>query len=196
LEGDAEPVFYVPHAQNTMRSMYLVIRTTQPPSALRTAIRAQITRLDGAIPVSEPRRVDDLLYESIAQPRFRTVLIGSFAVVALVLAAVGLYGVMAYGVAQRRKEIGIRIALGAGPRVVSSGILREAAALAFVGVVVGMAGALALQRMVAGFLFGVMPTDVPTFAVVVAVLAAACLLASYVPARRAARVDPTELMGS
>jgi putative ABC transport system permease protein len=185
-----EPVFYVPHAQNTTRSMYLVMRTGLPPSSLRATVREQIGALDGTIPVPEPRRVDDLLYESIAQPRFRTTLLAAFAGVALLIAAVGLYGVIAYGVTQRRQEIGIRIALGAQSRRVALLILREAAVLALIGVAAGVGAALAMQKLVAGFLFGVTPTDVPTFAAVVSVLVGTCLLASYLPARRAARVDP------
>jgi putative ABC transport system permease protein len=189
-DAQLDPVFYVPHAQNTTRSMYLVMRTGLPPSSLRATVREQIGALDGTIPVPEPRRVDDLLYESIAQPRFRTTLLAAFAGVALLIAAVGLYGVIAYGVTQRRQEIGIRIALGAQSRRVALLILREAAVLALIGVAAGVGAALAMQKLVSGFLFGVTPTDVPTFAAVVSVLVGTCLLASYLPARRAARVDP------
>jgi putative ABC transport system permease protein len=190
LEAQLDPVFYVPHAQNSLRSMYLVMRSSLPPSSLRAAIFEKVGSLDSTIPVPEPRRVDDLLYDAIAQPRFRTLLIAAFAAVALLIAGVGLYGVIAYGVTQRRQEIGIRIALGAQSHTVASVILREAAVLALIGVTGGIGGALALQKLVSGFLFGVTPTDVPTFAAVVIVLVAACLLASYIPARRAARLDP------
>jgi putative ABC transport system permease protein len=189
-EAELEPVFYVPHAQNTTRSMYLVMRSALPPSSLRAGIREQIGALDGTIPVPEPRRIDDLLYESIARPRFRTTLVAAFAGMALLIAGVGLYGVIAYGVTQRRQEIGIRIALGAQPRAVALLILRQGAALALIGVAAGVGAALALQKLVSGFLFGVTPTDVPTFAAVIGVLVGTCVLASYLPARRAARVDP------
>jgi putative ABC transport system permease protein len=190
LDVDAEPVFYVPHAQNTMRAMYLVLRTSLPPSSLRSAVGQQVAALDSKVPFPEFHRVEDLLYESVAQPRFRTVLVAGFAFVALAIAGVGLYGVMAYGVTRRVREIGIRIALGAQSGAVLSMILREAGMLALIGMTAGIAGALALQRLVSGFLFGIAATDVPTFAGVLAVLSGTCLLASYIPARRAARVDP------
>ncbi|MEO5823529.1 MAG: ABC transporter permease [Vicinamibacteraceae bacterium] len=194
LEATLEPVFYVPHAQNTTRAMFLVLHSALPPSALRASIRQHVAALDGTVPVSEPKRIDDLLYESIAQPRFRTVLVGTFAAVALLIAGVGLYGVMAYGVTQRRHEIAIRIALGARSRDVAGGILREALVLALLGVGAGVTGALALQTLVSGFMFGVIPTDAPTFAGVAIVLMTVSLLASYIPARRAARVDPIRSM--
>jgi putative ABC transport system permease protein len=190
LEAPLDPVFYVPHAQNSVRAMYLLMRTALPPSALRAAIRRQIGALDGTIPVPEPKRIDDLLYESIAQPRFRTVLVSAFAVVALLIAAVGLYGVISYGVMQRRREIAIRLALGARRGDVSAVILRDATVLAVIGVGAGIGGGLMLQTVVSRFLFGIVPTDAPTFVVVAVVLLAVCALASYVPARRAARVDP------
>jgi putative ABC transport system permease protein len=190
LEVAVEPVFYVPHAQNSVRAMYLVMRSALPPASLRSAIRQQIGALDGTIPVPEPKRLDDLLYESIAQPRFRTVLVGVFAVIALVIAAVGLYGVISFGVMQRQREIAIRLALGARTHDVSAVIIRDAIVLAVLGVAAGIGGALALQTLVSRFLFGIIPTDAPTFAAVVVVLMAVCVLASYIPARRAARVDP------
>ncbi|HYP13846.1 MAG TPA: ABC transporter permease [Bryobacteraceae bacterium] len=190
LEAQVEPVFYIPHTQNTVRSMYLVVRSSLPASSIRTAVRQQVGTLDRGIPVPEPKRIDDLLHESVAQPRFRTFLIATFALVALLIAGVGLYGVVAYGVMQRLPEIGIRIALGAQSRTVSVMILREAAWIAALGIAAGLVGAMALQKLVSTFLFGVKATDVPTFAAVVAVLVASCLLASYVPARRASRVDP------
>jgi putative ABC transport system permease protein len=190
LEAKIEPVFYVPHAQNTVRSMFLIMRSSLPPSSLRNAVRKQVATLDSSIPVPEPKRIEDLLHESVAQPRFRTILIATFAVVALLIAGVGLYGVIAYGVLQRLPEIGIRIALGAQPSAVSTMILREAAAIAALGIAVGIAAALALQKVVSAFLFGVQPTDVPTFTTVVVVLVTCCVVASYIPARRASRVDP------
>ena len=190
LDKTLEPVFYVPHAQNTMRSMFLVIRTSLPPASVRTAVRQQIAALDNNIPVMEPRPIDDLLQESVAQPRLRTVVIAVFAFAALLVAAVGLYGVIAYGVVQRLQEIGIRIALGAQPHVVSMMILRQAVVIGLAGISAGVALAVAVQKLLSGFLFGVTANDAPTFAVVVVVLVAACLLASYIPARRASRVDP------
>ncbi len=190
LEAPLDPVFYVPHAQNSVRAMHLVMRTSLPASAVRTAVRQKISALDASIPVAEPRRIDDLIYESIAQPRLRTLLVGAFAVVALLIAAVGLYGVISYGVTQREREIAIRIALGAQAHEVSTVILREALVLAALGLAAGIGGAAALQELLADFLFGIVPNDALTFAMVAVLLMAVCLLASYVPARRAARVDP------
>lgn len=190
LDKELEPVFYVPHAQNTVRSMVLVVRSSLPPPSLRTALRQQVSSLDNSIPVPEPTRMDDLLHESVAQQRLRTILIAVFAMAALLVAAVGLYGVIAYSVVQRLQEIGIRIALGAQPHAVSSMILREAVLIGVVGISAGVALALAARKLVSGFLFGVTADDAPTFGAVIVVLLVACLLASYIPARRASRVDP------
>jgi putative ABC transport system permease protein len=190
LEAPLDPVFYVPHAQNSVRAMNLVMRSSLPPSSVRAAIRRQIHALDGTIPVAEPRRIDDLLYESIAQPRFRTLLVGAFAALALAIAVVGLYGVISYGVTQRHREIAIRIALGARAGDVSTAILRQAAWLALAGVALGVAGAVALQTLLTEFLFEVVATDTATYAGAAAILLGVCVLASYLPARRAARVDP------
>jgi putative ABC transport system permease protein len=170
--------------------MHLVLRSSLPPPALRGALREQVAALDGSIPVAEPRRIDDLLHASVAQPRLRTLLVMMFASVALLIAGVGLYGLLAYGVVQRQREIGIRIALGAQQRSVALLILRQAAVIGAIGIAAGIIGALALRTLVSRFLFGVTANDPGTFAVVVLVLAGACLLAGYVPARRAARVDP------
>ena len=189
-EAKLEPVFYIPHVQNTVRSMYLVVRSALAAGSLREVLRQQVAAIDGSIPVREPKRVDDLLYDSVAQPRFRTWLVATFAFVALLIAGVGLYGVLAYGVLQREREMGIRLALGAQRRAVASLILRDAAGIGAAGLIVGVAGALALQTLVVRFLFGVSADDMTTFGAAVVVLGTVCLLAGCIPARRASRVDP------
>ena len=189
-----EPVFYIPHAQNTMRAMYLLLRTTLPPASIQRDVTLRVASLDRTIPIPRLQRVDDLVYQSVARPRFRTWLVAIFASVALMIAAVGLYGVIAYGVAQRVREFGIRIALGARPSAVSSTVLQHSAKLSVVGIVTGVAGALAMQKVMSGFMVDNTPTDAPTFITVVIVLGFVCLLATYIPARRAARVDPVILL--
>lgn len=142
------------------------------------------------------QRLDDLVHQSVAPPRVRTWLVALFASVALMIAAVGLYGVVAYGVAQRVREFGIRIALGARPATVSSTVLQHSAKLALVGTGLGVAGALAMQQVMSGFMVDNTPMDAPTFITVVIVLGLVCLLATYIPARRAARIDPVILLRS
>jgi putative ABC transport system permease protein len=135
--------------------------------------------------------MDHVVDDSISQRRFNMLLLAIFAATALVMAAVGIYGVLAYGVSRRTQEIGIRMALGAQTRDVLRLIGREGLVLALIGIGVGLVGALALTRLMSSLLFGVSPTDATTFAVVPVLLAAVALAASYLPARRAARVDPT-----
>jgi putative ABC transport system permease protein len=134
--------------------------------------------------------MDQLMADSVAAPRFRTTLVAIFALVGLALAAIGIYGVMAYVVAERTHELGLRVALGATARDVVTMVLRETLALAAVGLAAGLAGALAATRLIGTLLFGIAPTDPATFAAIAAVIAGTALAASYVPARRAMRVDP------
>ena len=131
-----------------------------------------------------------MLQESIAEPRFRTVLLGSFALMAVVLAAVGVYGLISFSVAQRTREIGIRVALGAQSRQVIAPVLWEGLGLALTGIAIGIAASLAATRLLAEFLFGVEPTDPMTYTAVALLLLAIALVASYIPSRRALRVDP------
>lgn len=189
-----EPVFYIPHAQDTLRAMYLLLRATLPPASIQRDVTQRVASLDRTIPVPRLQRVDDLVYQSVAPPRFRTWLVAVFASVALMIAAIGLYGVVAYGVAQRVREFGIRIALGARPGTVSSTVLQHSAKLSIIGIVIGVAGGLAMQKVMSGFMVDSNPTDAPTFITVVMVLGFVCLLATYIPARRAARVDPVMLL--
>jgi len=149
-----------------------------------------VAGLDPELPLARPRTLDEILARSISEPRFYVVLLGAFAGTALFLAALGIFGVMSYAVVQRSREIGIRVALGAHPAAVLRMVLGHALVLAVVGVAAGLVGALALSRAIAGLLFELSPTDPVTLVAVAVLLTAVALLASYLPARRATRVDP------
>ena len=146
--------------------------------------------LDPELPVARLQTLDAVVARSVSEPRFYMVLLGAFAVMAVSLAALGIFGVMSYAVVQRSREIGIRVALGAHPRDVLKMVLRHAFLLTALGVAAGLAGALALSRVIASLLFQLSPTDPATLAGVGLALTAVALLASYLPARRATRVDP------
>ena len=167
-----------------------VIRTSSDPVALAHAVTEEIHRIDPNLPVIHVTTLDGLLSDTVAPRRFSTILLGAFALLALVLAAVGIYGVMSYIVSLRINEIGIRMALGAQPRDIWRLIVGGGARLALAGVAIGLAGALALTRLLSSLLFQVRASDPVTFAAVVAGLGAVSLLACYIPARRATKVDP------
>jgi putative ABC transport system permease protein len=171
-------------------TMYLVLRTAGDPMSLAAPVRDEIRRLDPAIPVADVLPMTDVVYASVAQPRFIAFLVLIFAVVALSLAAIGTYGVLAYTVELRTQEIGVRMALGAQALQILRMVMTQGAWLVGAGLVLGVAGALALRRALASVLFGVAPTDPGIFAAVLALLAAVGLLACYLPAQRAMRVDP------
>ena len=171
--------------------MLFTLRTTSDPAALVARARTGLARLDAELVLENVATMSRRMSNSVAQPRFYAVVLGAFALVALTLAAVGLYGVMSYAVSQRTREIGIRMALGAGRGDVLGLVAGQAMANTMAGVAVGLAGAFALTRYLESMLFGVSPFDRPTVGVVIFVLAAVAALASYIPARRAARVDPT-----
>lgn len=168
----------------------LVLRTRRDPLSLAAGARAAVRELDSALPVAKVATMEDVLSAAQSRPRFLTLLLAVFSGVALVLAAVGIYGVISYSVAQRTNEIGIRMAMGAQPGDVLRMVLAQGALLGLAGAVLGVAGALALTRLMRGLLFGVNSFDPPTFAVMALVLAAVTMLACYLPARRATRVDP------
>jgi putative ABC transport system permease protein len=188
----AEPAagIYIPFTQESMPWQTLVVRTKNDPMGLAAAIRHEVAALDPEQPVSLIATMDELMEASTAQPRFRTFLLGSFAGIALVLSAIGIYGVMAYTVGRRTREIGVRMALGARPVDILRLILGESLTLTLLGVLLGLVGAYAVTRVMNGLLFGVASTDPFTFASVTLLLCSVALLASFVPARRAARVDP------
>jgi putative ABC transport system permease protein len=190
LSLEPQPTLYRPYLQVPTPGMQLAVRTKPDPLSLAAALRAEIWALDRALSVTRLRTAHEALAESIARPRFNTVLLGCFAGVALLLAVVGVYGVMAYSVSQRVQEIGIRMALGAQRRDVFKLVLGQGLKLTVIGLGLGMAGAVALTRVIASQLYGVAATDSVTFAVTSLVLTAVALLACYIPARRATKVDP------
>jgi putative ABC transport system permease protein len=191
LIEDINNNIYVPHAQDSWSSMVIVVRTQSDPSPLLPSIRREIWSNDSKLAISEVKTADRIMDEEMARPRFSMLLLGIFASTALLLAAIGIYGVMSYSVAQRTREIGIRMALGALRTDVLGMVASRALWLAAAGVICGVAGALALTGLMKTLLFGVTPTDLRTFVTVPIVLVAVTLLASYVPAWRASRVDPT-----
>jgi putative ABC transport system permease protein len=193
LDQPVDPAVFSLYSQNDeawRRWMTLVIRTAAPSPGLVDEVKKQVWSLDRQIPVSQVQSLDELMAVSLAQQRFNMLLLGLFAALALVLAAVGIYGLMSYAVTQRTHEIGVRVAVGAQRRDVLGLVLAEGARLAFLGILVGVAFALALTRFMASLLFEVTPTDPTTFASVALLLASVGLLACYLPARRATRVDP------
>ena len=193
LDAAPEMVLYQPAEQEAWSSMYLVLRTSSKlgdPTALASTVQNTVWSLDKDVPVAHIRTFDQLLSESVQQPRFRTVLLEVFALIALSLATVGIYGVLAYSVSQRKHEIGIRIALGAHRRDVFALVVGQGMLLTLAGVIIGLAASLALARFLSTLLFAVRPTDPFIFIISPLVLACVALLACYIPARRAVRVDP------
>ena len=185
-----DPETYTPYDQVAIGGMTLVVRAAADPQALMPMIRNEVKKVDAELPLYNVRTLDDYVSGSVAQRRFTALLLGIFAVVALLLAAVGLYGVMSYGVAQRTHEIGVRVALGAESSDVLWLVVGQGLRLTMLGVVLGWLGALAVSRFLSGMLYGVAGDDPVTFAAVAAVFVAVALAACYVPARRATRVDP------
>ncbi len=181
---------YEPFTQQTFPYMTLVVRTVGDPANLSGAIRSEILKLDKEQPATNIKTLNEFFSTSIAQQRFSVVLLAVFAAVALVLAAVGIYGVLSYAVTQRTHEIGIRMALGAGRRDVLRLVVGQGMLLTAIGVVGGLVAAFALTRLMASLLFGVTATDAVTFGSVASVLLVVALLACYIPARRATKVDP------
>jgi putative ABC transport system permease protein len=181
---------FLPFLQDPQPNMTLVARTSSDPTGLAGAIKDQILLIDKDQPVYAVQTMKQLLSESVSRERFNMTLLAVFAAVALVLAAVGVYGVMSYSVAERRHEIGIRMALGASSSDVLGMILKQSAVLAFAGLGIGIFAAVMLTRLMTGLLYEVSATDGATFAVVSALLAGVALAATYIPARRATRIDP------
>ncbi|HKA19985.1 MAG TPA: ABC transporter permease [Blastocatellia bacterium] len=181
---------YFPFEQYVARNMFLVIRTTIDPTATISTITKEVQSIDPEMPVFDVGTMDQRLRDSLASRRFAMLLLGLFALVASLLAAIGIFGVMAYTVNERTHEIGIRLALGSPPSRILQLVIKQAVALTAVGVAVGLGCAFALTRVLAALLFGVTTTDTFTFTLTPIVLAVVALVASYLPARRAARVDP------
>ncbi len=190
LASGTKIAVYLPHLQAPDNGMYLVASTAAEPATLASAITQQIHAVDPSVLVYNVRTMQDRLYDSLARQRFAATMLGAFAAFALVLAAVGVYGVMSYLVSQGTHDLGVRVALGAQPGNVLGWVLRQAMELTALGIAGGLIGGLALSRVMASLLFGVSATDPATFIAVAVILTGAALLASYLPARRAMKVDP------
>jgi putative ABC transport system permease protein len=194
---DAEtsrPMVYLPQAATGDRAMTLVVRTTVSTAAVAGALRPAIWDVDRGVPLPVVRGLEEVVAAALAPQRFNASLFAVFAALALTLSAVGVYGVMAHFVTLRRPEIGVRVALGASPRAVAAFVLRRGGAAAGVGLVAGVAGALALGPLLESLLYGVRPADPSTIAVVAGLFALVTLTASWVPARRAIRLDPVQVL--
>jgi putative ABC transport system permease protein len=190
VEREVPPILYRPYAQWASGYATLVVRTEQNPAALAPAVRAEIRKLNATIPIPAIRTMREIVSEAVEQRQFQMVLTMLFAVVALVLGAVGVYGVVSYYVTCRTREIGLRLALGAMRGEVMAWILARGMKPVLIGLAVGLSAAIAIAMTLRSLLFGIVPTDPVALGVVVAVLLATSGLACYVPARRAARVDP------
>ena len=190
LTADPKPTVFMAQAQVPAYITHLVVRTSVDPRGLVNAVRRSVHEVDKGQPVSDVKTMEEHVSASLARPRLDSAMVTAFAGLALTLAAIGLYGLMSYAVGQRTHEIGIRMALGAERRDVLRLILRQGLVLTFVGAGLGLAGAFGLTRLLANMLYGVTPTDPLTFAAVSAALIIVAGLASYVPARRATKVDP------
>jgi putative ABC transport system permease protein len=193
LDVPEQPAVYTPYAQSLQpwkRWMFLVVRGGSDPAELAGAVKAKVWGVDPQIPLTKVLTMEEVAAASVAGRRFQMALLGLFAGVALALAGVGLYGVIAYTVARRTHEIGVRMALGAQRRDILGLVVRQGLRLAAVGLAAGLAGALALTRLLAGLVYGVSTTDPATYAALSLFLLLVALLACLVPARRATKVDP------
>lgn len=190
--------FFIPHVQwpvvtsggDPIRSVFVVARTSGDPLSLAAAVRGEIRQMDASLPIASVRSMNDVVAAALATPRLTGFLLGAFAAIALALAAVGIYGVLAYLVSQRTQEIGVRLALGADRTQVLGMVLRQGLSLAAIGIVAGLIGAFALTRLMRSLLYEVRPTDPTTFVAVAALLMLVALMASLLPARRATKVSP------
>jgi putative ABC transport system permease protein len=197
LNTAATPQFYLPFAQNVTRSLDFVLRLAGPElSGLDAAARKAVQSVDKDLFVPRFQPMNNFLALQLAQPRFNMLLLGIFAGLALLLAAIGIYGVIAYGVTQRTREIGIRMALGAQRRDMLALVLRQSLSVVALGLVLGLVASFAATRLLASLLYGVGANDFVIYAAVLLSLGAAAILASYIPARRAARVDPITALRS
>ena len=185
-----QPHLYHPIFQNPAYAMASYMRSDVAASTVSQSLREQVRALDRDLPVFGERTMTQVAAESMSRRRFTMQVFGLFGILALLLAAVGIYGVIAYSVTQRTREIGIRVALGASRSAILRWVLKQGLVLTLAGVVVGLLGALALTRWLRSLLFGIGPTDIVTYGVLAAVLTIVALLACYIPARRATKVDP------
>jgi predicted permease len=190
LDADSRMALYMAEDQYIGRAMNIALRTSTDPASMASAVNHELHELDSDLPTYRVITMDQRIAESLSRRRFTTILLALFAGLALALATVGIYGVMAYLVSQGTRELGIRMALGATPPAILRLVIRQGLALALCGVGIGLIAAVAFARLVSGLLFGVRSTDPVTFGAIAILLTAVALLASYIPARRAARIDP------
>jgi putative ABC transport system permease protein len=190
LSAAAEPAYYVPATQAPLQDMAILVHTVGDPVALVPSLRSAVWSLDPNQPITSITTMEKVVAENLAQPRLSMLLMGLFGALALLLSAVGIYGLLSYAVAQRTQEIGIRMALGAQVSDVVKLVVRQGMMLALIGEGLGLAGALALTQLLRSQLFGVTPTDARTFILAAGLLTGVALLACYIPARRATKVDP------
>ena len=190
LASEITPEVTASSLQWPLSTMTLVLRTSVPPLSVASAVRKEVSDLDKNLPLFGVQTMDDLLSAEVASQRFNAGALAGFAALAVLLAAVGIYGVMAYAVSQRTREMGVRIALGAGAGNVLRMILSQGLRLAVIGVALGLVASFALTRLMTGLLFGVKPTDPGTFGLVTGALLAVAVIACWIPAWRATRVDP------
>ncbi|HEU4478045.1 MAG TPA: ABC transporter permease, partial [Pyrinomonadaceae bacterium] len=190
LESQVEPEIYWPNLQQTRWASYFILRTTRDPVELLPTVRSRVAEIDKDVQVLRGSSMDTLISTSLERPRFNMTLLLIFASTALVLASVGLYGVISYSVSQRTREMGIRLALGAEPRKVVQKVMRETLSLVFVGVILGLFAARLAAQVLTTMLFGVTPTDPITFILVTMLVITVAALAGYIPANRASKVDP------
>lgn len=196
LDKEAKSEIYLPYQQqrfftyNPLSRMHLVVRTTENPNAIASSLLDSIREIDKSLPTPVTQSMETVLAASIAERRSNMVLLGLFALVALILTGVGIHGVISYSVTQRTQEIGIRMALGAQSRDVLHLVIRQGMSLVLIGLCIGLVGAIALTRVIVTLLFGVGAKDPITFVAVAALLSIVSLVACYIPARRATRVDP------
>jgi putative ABC transport system permease protein len=190
LGGESGMQMYQPVLQAPARTMTFVIRTAVEPTSIVESARSTIASIDKTLPLSNVKTMERIISDSVAPFRFNMFLLVLFAIVAMILTTVGVYGVMNYSVAQRTQEIGIRMALGAQPNEVRALILKQGLVLSSIGLAIGLAGGFAMTRLMSSLLYGVSATDPATFAVVALFLAGVALLACYIPAHKATRVDP------
>jgi putative ABC transport system permease protein len=190
LEAPSEPAYYLPAAQAPLGDMTLLVRTTTDPLSVVGAVRGAVLSIDPNQPISNVSTLEKVVDESVAQRRLNMLLMGLFGALAMLLSAVGIYGLLSHAVTQRTQEMGIRMALGAQVSDVLKLVLKQGMILALIGEAIGLVGALALTRLIRGLLFGVTPNDLTTFVVVAGVLGIVALMACYLPARRATKVDP------
>jgi predicted permease len=190
LETNSRVALYRPLRQGPESTLYLAVRSSISPSAIAAAVAGEVKAIDPNVPIFEVKTMDQRMYESLARRRFAMLALGLFAVLALLLALVGIYGVMSYSVAQRTSELGIRLALGAQPSDVLRLVLRHGFTLALIGVAVGAIASVAVTRVLTTLLFGIAATDLLTFVSLSTALIFVALVACLVPARRATKVDP------